>query len=146
GFVTRRTDRTFRGGETITLTGTDVQLASNQPAPAPTPPPPPPEPKKVEPPPPPKPVVVPPKIGTMADFDAPAQWREEDGVFLHRGAAMLTYKTPARGTFEFTIHLVRGGNIFRGGRVRWFVNMLDAKNYALYEMDDKNFWGKVVEN
>jgi hypothetical protein len=30
--------------------------------------------------------------------------------------------------------------------VRWFVNMIDAKNYALFELDDKNFWGKVVDN
>jgi len=146
GFVTRRVDRTFKAGETITLTGSDVQLASDRPAPPP-PPPPAPEPKKPEPPPPPKPqVAAAPKIGTMADFDQPAMWKEEDGVWLHRGAAMLTYKTPPHGTFEFTIHLLKGGNIFRGGRVRWFVNMVDAKNYALFELDDKNFWGKVVEN
>jgi len=146
GFVTRRVDRTFRAGETVTLTGTDVQLASDRPAPPP-PPPPPVEIKKPEPPPAPKPQVAAAlTIGTMADFDQPALWKEEDGVWLHRGAAQLTYKTPPRGVFEFTIHLVKGGNIFRGGRVRWFVNMTDPKNYALFELDDKNFWGKVVEN
>jgi hypothetical protein len=143
GFTTKRMDRTFRAGETVTLSGSDVQLASN----APPPPPPPVEVKKPEPPPPPKPQPPPPpRIGTMADFEQPEAWRQEDGVWVHRGAAFLTFKTPPRGTFEFTVHLRRGGNLFRGGRARWFVNLTDAKNYALYEIDNNNFWGKVVEN
>src|SRR5262249_25731739 len=136
-------DRGFKNGETVTISGADAQLASN----APPPPPPPPEVKKPEPPPPPKPQPPPPpKVLTMTDFENPGAWKEEDGVWSHRGAAMLTFKQVPRGTYEFTIHLLKGGNLFRGGRVRWVVNMTDAKNYALYEMDNNNFWGKVVEN
>ena len=146
GFTTRRIERNFRAGEPVALAGTEVQLASNQPEP-PAPKLPPPDTKKAEPPPPPKPPPpAPPKIGTMAEFDQPGLWREEDGVWIHRGAAMLTYKTAPRGTFEFTVHLLKGGNLFRGGRARWFANMIDAKNYALYEMDNNNFWGKVVDS
>ena len=35
--------------------------------------------------------------------------------------------------------------MFRGGRIRWAVQYLDAKNYLSYEMDRKTFWAYVVE-
>ena len=43
-------------------------------------------------------------------------------------------------------NLQKGGNVFRAGKIRWAANYVDAKNYALYEIDNKNFFAKVVEN
>src|SRR5262249_46609199 len=60
--------------------------------------------------------------------------------------AWIPFKLPARGTFNFTVRLQKGGNIFRAGRIRWAANYRDAKNYALYEIDNKTFYAKVVDN
>lgn len=144
----KRFERTFRRGQTVTINGADaVLVALREPPPPPKPEPPPPpktEPPAVKAAPAPKPVV-----GTMANFDAPGMWREQDGIWRHRGEARLTYGvTPVNGIFTFAIHLVRGGNrlLFRGGRVRWFLDYQDARNYALFELDQENFWAKDVVN
>jgi len=141
-FVTRRIERTFRAGESVVLSGSDVVLAAERVAP------PPPEPKKAAPPPPPPPkeppVVVAAKQGTMADFENLSAWRQDGDVWSHRGAAFLSYKLTPRGVFQFTVQLVKGGNVFRGGRIRWYLNYQDNKNYALFELDNKNFWAKEV--
>ena len=47
--------------------------------------------------------------------------------------------------YTFTVELVKGGNVFRGGRIRWCVQYVDAKNYLLFELDKKNFWAEVIE-
>jgi hypothetical protein len=82
----------------------------------------------------------------MADFDQPDLWRQAEGIYTHRGEAFLTFRPSPRGVFNFTLNLLRGGNIFRGGRVRWFLDYTDNRNYALFEMDDTNFWAKDVVN
>jgi hypothetical protein len=140
-YLPHRLQRTFHAGTTVTIVGGDAILAAN---PAPVPPPPPP---KAEPP----PVVArketppaPTKAGTMADWEDPAAWKSDNGVWLHQGAGFIPYKLPADGVFTFTVQLVKGGSVFRGGKIRWCVNYVDKMNYALYEMDNKNFWAKVV--
>jgi hypothetical protein len=141
-YTPKHFDRTFRAGQSVTIQGTDSVLISERPA---TPPP-----DKVtlgsNTPPPPKPVVQTARVGTMDDWDNPEAWRKEDDTYIHRGAAWLPYKLPAHGTFTFTVQLQKGGNIFRSGKIRYAANYVDAKNYALYEIDNKNFWAKVVEN
>ncbi len=137
GFLPRRFRRSFRVGQTVSVSGSEVTLAA-------IPPPPPPAPKVIEPPKK-KAAPPPPKPGTIADFEAPGQWHEENGVFVHRGAAFLGYKMPPRGVFTFTVQLLKGGNLFRGGKVRWALNRVDDKNYALYEIDNKNFFARVVQ-
>jgi hypothetical protein len=142
-YGTHRLPRTFRAGQTVTISGGDAILAAN-PAPAPAPPPPAP---KVEPPPvvtrkEPAPTV--PKAGTMDDWEDPTAWKSEGGVWLHQGKGFVPYKLPPKGVFTFTVELVKGGGIFRGGKISWCLEYLDNKNYALYEMDNKNFWAKVV--
>ena len=113
-------------------------------------PPPPVETSKKQPEPPPAakpaPPVAAPKVLGMGEFEQPDAWKETDGVFVHRGQAYLTYRPGGKGTFNFTIQLRKGGNLFRGGRVRWFVDYSNTGNYALFEMDDKNFWVKDVMN
>jgi hypothetical protein len=143
-FITRRMDRTFRAGQTVDLTGSDVVLAAERVAPPPVeakkapPPPPPPAPPKSAPP------VVVVKAGTMDDFENPAAWKKDGDVWSHRGQGFLAYKMAPNGVFQFTVQLLKGGNLFRGGRVRWALNYVDNKNYALFELDNKNFWAKEV--
>ncbi len=144
-YETKSFKRTFERGQTVTLSGADpvlvaVRVPAPPPDPAPAPPRPPPAPPKV---------VQPPKprVSTMTAFDNLSAWRQEDGIWRHRGEAKLTYSIlPTDGVFQFTIHLLRGGNrlLFRGGRVRWFLDYQDDRNYALFEMDDETFWAKDV--
>jgi hypothetical protein len=131
-FAPKHYQHNFRAGQTFTLSGGDAALAVLPP------PPPPPAPKKEvpvvkekAPPPPPKP-------GTLADFDDVSQWHEENGVNVHAGAAFLTYKMPPKGLFTFTLHLLKGG------KGRWRLMYLDPKNYAQFEIDNKNFVAKVI--
>jgi hypothetical protein len=86
------------------------------------------------------------RVGTMDDWEMPSMWRQEGDTYIHKGAAWIPYKLPAKGTFTFTVQLQKGGNVFRAGKIRWAADYVDAKNYALYEIDNKNFWAKVVEN
>lgn len=141
GYVSHRLQRSFKAGDTVTVAGSDATLAAN-------PPPPPAVAKKVEPPPAPKKEAAPPppKEGTMADWENPAAWTMDGGVWLHKGAGFVPYKLPAKGVFAFTVSLVKGGGFLHSSHIRWAVDYKDAKNYALYEMDNKNFWAKVVTN
>ena len=142
GFGPHRVPRNFRVGEAVTINGGEAVLTAN-----PTPPPPPTVTKKAEPaaPPPPKPAPPPPpKAGTMADWEEPAAWKMENGVYLNQAKGFIPYKLPPKGVFTFTVELVKGGSFLHGGRVRWYLNYIDAKNYAQFEMDSKNFWAKVV--
>ena len=82
----------------------------------------------------------------MDDWEDPAAWKLTDGVWLHQGKGFVPYKLPPNGVFTFTVQLVKGGSIFRGGKIRWCLNYIDNKNYALFEMDNKNFWARVVTN
>jgi hypothetical protein len=88
----------------------------------------------------------PPKVGGMADFEDPSGWTRDGEAWLHKGGNFLPYKLPSKGTFTFTVQLLKGGNIFKGGHIRWYVDYVDAKNYGLFEIDKKTFWAKEVTN
>jgi len=137
----KRFTRTFRAGETVVIGTTEATLAAI--------PPPPPPPPVAQPKPEPAPVKAAapkPRSGTIANFDNPGAWQEVDGVWRHRGAATLTYGIPPNGIFTFSIYMLKGGGLFGGGKVRWVLNYVDAKNYSLFELDEENFWSKVVVN
>lgn len=143
GFTDKRFELEFPAGETVTISGQDALLARIPPPPAP--------PKPVVPPPapPPKPVIeeIPQVVmGGMQDFEQPQAWRIEGGIARHRGEAFLLYGLRPDGTFTFTIHLLRGGSIFRAGRVRWFARYVDANNYLMFELDHNKLWSKPVIN
>ncbi|HTB12606.1 MAG TPA: PEGA domain-containing protein [Bryobacteraceae bacterium] len=87
-----------------------------------------------------------PKIGGMADFEDPSGWTRDGEAWMHKGGNFLPYKLPAKGTFTFTVQLLKGGNIFKGGHIRWYVDYVDTKNYGLFEIDKKTFWAKEVTN
>jgi hypothetical protein len=142
-YTPRRLQRSFRAGQAVTISGSDAILAV---IPVPVPPPPPPKPEPAPPPvvarkepPPPAP-----KAGTMDDWEDPAAWKSDGGVWLHQGKGFIPYKLPPKGVFTFTVELVKGGGVFHGGKISWCLEYIDAKNYSLYEMDNKNFWAKVV--
>lgn len=134
----KKITRAFRAGQVVTLTGAEASLAAIKITPPPAPPPPttvvaPPVPASK-----PKPRAM---SGDIADFDNPAAWTLlSNGTYDHRGAAMLTYSLTPSGIFTFSI-IKR-----KGGRVRWFLNYTDSKNYLLFELDEKNFWAEVVKD
>lgn len=86
-----------------------------------------------------------PKLFGMADFDDPNAWSKQGDLWTHKGGGVIPFKLPANGTFTFTIRLLRGGSLFRGGRIRWAVQYTDAKNYDLFELDRKTLSSKVIE-
>ena len=85
-----------------------------------------------------------PKIGGMADFEDPSAWSKQGDLWTHRGGGFIPYKSKPAGVITFTVQLLRGGNLFRGGRIRWALQYVDAKNYDLFELDRKNLWSKVI--
>ena len=90
-----------------------------------------------------KPVV---HIGTMADWENPAQWTSEDGMYVHRGGGPVLFKPQSTGTYSFTVKLLKGGGAFKGNHVRWMVNYKDARDYAVFDLEKKNFTSKDVVN
>jgi hypothetical protein len=141
-FAPKQFSRSFAAGQTVTIGGSDAVLVAER-APAPPPPPPPPEPK-------PEPVVPkapPARITAMDGFESQEGWMQQDnGVWRHRGGGFLTYKFPSTGVFTFAVYLVRGGNLFRGGRVRWVTDYTDPKNYVMSELDDSTLTIRDVVN
>ncbi len=86
-----------------------------------------------------------PKLGGMTDFDDPNAWSKQGDLWVHKGAGFIPFRLPANGTFTFTVRLLKGGSLFRGGKIRWALQYVDAKNYALFELDRKNLSSKVIE-
>jgi hypothetical protein len=84
--------------------------------------------------------------GGMADWEDPAGWTRDGEAWVRKGGNFVPYKLPAKGTYTFTVQLIKGGGVFRGGHIRWYVDYVDAKNYGLFEIDKKTFWAKEVTN
>jgi hypothetical protein len=132
-FAPKQFSRNFGAGQTVTIAGPDAVLVAERPAPPP-PPPPAPKPEPVAPKAPP-----PVRASSMEGFDGLDSWMKQDnGVWRHKGGGFLTYKLPSQGVFTFAIYLVKGGSLFRGGRVRWLTDYVDSKNYVLSELDENS--------
>jgi hypothetical protein len=86
-----------------------------------------------------------PKSFGMADFEDANAWSKQGDLWVHKGEGVIPFKLPANGTFTFTVRLLRGGSLFRGGRIRWTVQYMDAKNYNLFELDRRFLSSKVIE-
>ncbi len=82
----------------------------------------------------------------MEGFEQPDRWTRQGNLYTHRGEADLLFGPKPDGVFTFTIHLIRGGNIFRSGRVRWVLDYTDAKDYAFFELNDDSLWTKAMQN
>jgi len=87
----------------------------------------------------------PPKTFGMADFEDAGAWTKQGDLWVHKGEGVIPFKLPTNGTFTFTVRLLRGGSLFRGGRIRWTVQYMDAKNYNLFELDRRFLSSKVIE-
>jgi len=131
-FAPKQFSRNFTAGQTVAIAGSDAVLVAERPAPPPTPPAPKPEPVAPKAPP-------PVRASSMEGFDGLDSWMKQDnGVWRHKGGGFLTYKLPSHGVFTFAIYLVKGGSLFRGGRVRWVTDYVDSKNYVLSELDENS--------
>jgi len=86
------------------------------------------------------------KPGDITGFEDPGAWKKDGELWTHRGGGFIPYAMGPKGVYTFTVELIHGGSIFKGGRIRWVVQYIDSKNYLLYELDRKNFWAEVVEN
>jgi hypothetical protein len=73
-------------------------------------------------------------------------WAMEDGAWTRKGGGFIVIKPgPVNGTINFTAELRKGGGFLRGvGKIRWFVDFTNSKNYAVFELDKKNFQSKDV--
>ena len=139
-FSPKQFSRTFAAGQTVTISGADATLVAER-APAP-PAPPPPEPK-------PEPVVAktPPRALAMDGFESLEGWMQQDnGIWRRRGGGFVLFKSPGSGVFTYAVYMIRGGNLFRGGRVRWVSDYKDAKNYIVSELDENNLAIRDVVN
>jgi hypothetical protein len=87
----------------------------------------------------------PPKVFGMSDFEDANAWSKQGDLWVHKGEGVIPFKLPTNGTFTFTVRLLHGGSLFRGGRIRWAVQYVDAKNYDLFELDRKVLSSKVIE-
>jgi len=86
-----------------------------------------------------------PKVFGMADFEDANAWSKQGDLWVHKGEGVIPFKLPTNGTFTFTVRLLHGGSLFRGGRIRWAVQYVDAKDYDLFELDRKVLSSKVIE-
>ncbi len=85
------------------------------------------------------------KPGDITGFEDAGAWKKEGELWTHRGGGFIPYGMGPKGVYTFTVELIHGGNLFKGGRIRWVAEYVDSKNYLLYELDRKNFWAEVIE-
>jgi tetratricopeptide (TPR) repeat protein len=77
----------------------------------------------------------------MAKWDDPGAWKHEGDSFVRKGGDFVTYGVaPAPGTFVFSAMPAKGRLL------QWVLNYSDAKNYILFQMDDKAFYRAVIRN
>ena len=60
------------------------------------------------------------KAGDITDFEEPGAWKKDGDLWVHKGGGFVPYKLGPKGVYTFTVELVKGGGVFRGGRIRWF--------------------------
>ncbi len=86
------------------------------------------------------------KSGGMADWENPDAWTKEGDIYVHKGAGFVFFKPmPTAGTFTFTIQMVKHSGI-GFGRLKWVLDYVDGKNYALFELDKKKFYPHDIVN
>jgi len=70
-----------------------------------------------------------------------AGWAKEGDEFVRKGGnRVVVCSGPMNGTLTFVAHLVKAGGVFRGGRLRWFIE--DATGGTQYEVDKRHFQAK----
>ena len=89
----------------------------------------------------PDPTPVPPIARGMSDWERPDEWQSEGGWLIHKGGYAVTYGiAPLDGAVSFSA-IVR-----KGKRLQWMMNRRDANNYALFQLEKRQFVAKDVVN
>ena len=71
-----------------------------------------------------KPIVVTPKPVAKVNWDG---WSKEGNDYVRKGGdRVILHSGHLPGTITFTAHLRKAGHLFRGGKLRWFVEDGDA--------------------
>jgi serine/threonine-protein kinase len=82
-----------------------------------------------------------------ADWEGQGWTAVEEGWYVHKPAGFVKYKPgPIQGAITFTARWTRPGFLRGKGRLQWFVDYKDDKNYLLFELDDKGFEGFLIRN
>jgi serine/threonine-protein kinase len=69
----------------------------------------------------------------LTDSNENTRWKHEGQLWTKQGGDFVTVPVnPAAGNFSFT------AIVLKGKRLEWFVNWRDAKNYDLYQLEDKS--------
>lgn len=77
----------------------------------------------------------------MEGWEQPGKWTQSGSWLVQRGGDYALFgQSPTSGVFTFT------ATILRGGRLQWVVDYKDNRNYVLLQMDDDDYWRKIVEN
>ncbi len=125
--------RSFKPGETVSLSGPDVVLTNVVPAaPAPT-------------------AAQPPPAAQPSQTEAPSPAAAGEPATMpgsiHKGGGFLIYHTTTgTGHYVFSLQLRKGGGFLKSKRLRWFLAYQDTKNYVLFEVDGKRFTVRQVED
>jgi hypothetical protein len=124
--ITKKIQRTFRPGEILTLSGTDVTLEKNAPEP--------------------KPAVIPATTVTSGSesgtqpSNPPATVRENqpESAKLVKGSGFVSYDTPkASGHYSFRTQGHLGG-VLKKSKLQWYAAYQDNENYVLFILDGKH--------
>ncbi len=70
-----------------------------------------------------------------------AGWTKEGDEYVRKGGnRVVLCSGPFTGTIAFTAHLRKAGGVFRGGKLRWFIE--DSAGSTQFEADKKRFQAK----
>jgi hypothetical protein len=78
-----------------------------------------------------------------ADWDG--LWSREGDWYVREPAGIILYKTPFWGSTSFTLRRREAG-AFVNAHARILINVIDARNYTLIELDEKNYNRFTVKN
>jgi hypothetical protein len=68
-------------------------------------------------------------------------WSNEGGAHVRKGGNHVPVRSgPLNGTITFTAQLRKGGGLFRGGKLRWYLD--DGGRISQFEIDKKHFYTK----
>jgi serine/threonine-protein kinase len=71
----------------------------------------------------------------MSKWDEPEGWKQEKGVFVHKGGDFVLYSSsPTTGTFTFSAALLKGH------RLQWVLNYVGPNDYDLFQIDENYFY------
>lgn len=86
---------------------------------------------------PPPPERKPPAVRPAASLDW-SGWSRDGNAYVRRGGNRVVVKSGGlNGTITFTANLRKGGGLFRGGKLRWFIQ--DGSQLYQFELDRKKF-------